>query len=97
MNFFFTKTFGEETRAFALVSLYSPPNNYLLDQTYNTLVVCRYQGETSLVVVDVRSILAVVAMVPFRYALNGLDNYHFMIEQIGLDVVEVDAQEDEET
>lgn len=44
-----------------------------------------------------RSILAVVAMVPFRYALNGLDNYHFMIEQIGLDVVEVDAQEDEGT
>ena len=34
-------------------------------------------------------------MVPFRYAVNSLDNYYFMIESIGLDVVDVDTQEDE--
>ena len=35
-------------------------------------------------------------MVPFRYAIDGLDNYYFVIEQIGLDVVEVDTQDNEE-
>jgi hypothetical protein len=46
-------------------------------------------------VIEAKSILSVVAMVPFRYAIGGLDNYYFMIEKIGLDVLEVDTQEDE--
>ena len=94
--FFFTKTFGGETRAFALVSLYSPPNDYLLDSTYDTLVVCRYQDDTTLKVIDAKSVLSIVAMVPFRYTVDGLDNYYFMIEKIGLDVVEADVQDDKE-
>jgi hypothetical protein len=50
-----------------------------------------------LVVVDAKCILSVVAMVPFRYLVDGQDNYYFMIEKIGLDVVDVDvdAEEDE--
>ena len=96
VKFFFMKTFGGETRGFALVSLYSPPVNYLLNHTYNTLIVCRYQGEATLEVIDTKSILSVVAMVPFRYAVDGLNDYYFMIEKIGLDVVEVDTQGDNE-
>jgi len=75
--------------------MYSPPNVYLLDRTQDTLIVCRYQGEEALVIVDAKLILSVVAMVPFRYALDGVDNHYFVIEQIGLDVVEVDDQADE--
>jgi hypothetical protein len=47
-------------------------------------------------VINVKSILSVVAMVPFRYAVDGLNNYYFMIEKIGLDVVEVDSQDNDE-
>ena len=46
-----------------------------------------------LVVIDVKPILSVVAMVPFQYAINSLDNQHFMIEKIGLDVVDVDTED----
>ena len=34
-------------------------------------------------------------MVPFPFLLNGLDSYYYMVEKIGLDVIDVDAQEDE--
>ena len=48
-------------------------------------------------VTDVKCISSVVAMVPFQPGINGLDNYYFVIEKIGLDVVyiDIDAQEDE--
>ena len=60
-------------------------------------MVCRYQGEEALTVIDVKCISSVVAMVPFQPGINGLDNYYFVIEKIGLDVVyiDIDAQEDE--
>ena len=95
VQFYFTKTFGDESRALALVSLYSPPDNYLLQLSSDTLVVCRYQGEEALIVIDVKSILSVVAMVPFPFTLGGRDNQYFMIEKIGLDVIEVDPFDDE--
>jgi hypothetical protein len=95
VRFYFTKTSGEETRGYALVSLYSPPNLYLLEYSSGALIVCRYQGERALVLIDAKSILSVVAMVPFQYLVDGLDNYYYMIEKIGLDVVDVDVEEDE--
>lgn len=69
---------------------------HLLQVSNGTLVVCRYQGDAALWAIDVSSIVAVVAMVPFPFLLNGLDNYYYMVEKIGLDVVDVDAQEDNE-
>ena len=96
VKFYFTKMSRGETQAFALVSLYSPPDEYLLRHSHGTLIACRYQGDATLVVINAKSILSVVAMVPFRYAINNLDSYYFMIEQIGLDVVDTDVQEDEQ-
>lgn len=49
-----------------------------------------------LVVIDVKSILAVVAMVPFPFLIDGHGDQYFMIEQIGLDVVDGDDPEDNE-
>jgi hypothetical protein len=86
-------TFGCERRACALISPYSAPNEHLLQTSHSTLVVCRYQGDAVLWVVDARSILSVVAMVPFPFLIDGHDNYYYMIEKIGLDVIEVDEQE----
>lgn len=76
--------------ALAVVSLYSPPDEYLLHLTYDTLCVCGYQGEDALTVINVKSILSVVAMVPFPFVVGGRNNQFFMIEQIGLDVAETD-------
>jgi hypothetical protein len=84
---------GDETRAFALVSPYSPPNGHLLQVSYGALVVCRYRGDEVLQVIDVESILSVVAMVPFPFLLDGDDSYYFMIEKVGLDVTEADTED----
>lgn len=97
VRFYFTKSVGGATRAFALVSPYSAPDEYLLQVSNGTLVACRYQGNDVLWIIDVTSILAVIAMVPFPFVLNGQDNYHYMVEKIGLDVIDVDVQEDEDT
>ena len=96
MKFYFFKMFGEDLRAFALVSLYSPPNEYLLQTTSDTLAVCRYQGDGALTVIDVTLVLSVVAMVPFPFLIDGHSDQYFMIEKVGLDVIEVDALEDDE-
>ena len=96
VKFFFSKMLGGELRAFAIVSLYSPPNDYILQLSHTTLVVCRYQGEEALIVIDVKSILSVVAMVPFDFLIDNCGDQYFMIEKVGLDVVEADVREDDE-
>lgn len=96
MIFYFIKMFGDELRAFALVSLYAAPNEYLLQRTYNTLVVCRHQAAAGLTVIEASCILAVVAMPPFPFLINGQDSQYFVIEKAGLDVIEVDDLEDNE-
>ena len=70
VRFYFIKTYEGEPETYALVSLYSPPNKFLLKRSHGTLIVCRYQDEAVLVVVNVKSILSVVAMVPFQYAVD---------------------------
>ena len=94
VKFYFLKTFGGTSEALAIISLYSPPDNYLLYIIHNALCVCKYQGEDSIVVINVKSILSVIVMVPFPFTLRGHGDQYFMIEQIGLDVAEVDATED---
>jgi len=96
VKYYFTKTFGDTSEALAVVSLYSPPNEYLLRLTYDTLCVCEYQGEGAVVVISVKSILSVVAMVPFPFLIGGRGNQFFMIERIGLDVVSTDGTVDTE-
>ena len=88
--------FGDESRAFALVSLYAPPNEHLLQITCDTLAVCMHQGEAGLVVIEADSILSVVAMPPFPFIIDGRGDQYFTIEQFGLDVMEADDLEDNE-
>jgi len=90
------KTFGNTSEVLAVVSLYSPPNEYLLRLTYDTLCVCEYQGEDAVLVVSVTSIISVVAMVPFPFLIGGRNNQFFMIEKIGLDVAGTDSIVDTE-
>jgi len=94
VRFYFTRKSGEETRGYALASMYSPPSEHLLRLSENTLIVCRYRGDAALVVIDVKSILSVVAMIPFPFTIDGDGDQYFMIEHVGLDVVNADTEED---
>ena len=67
-----------------MVSLYSPPDTELLESSEYTLWACRYQGDRSLRVVDVTSILAVVGMVPLPHHL--IAGTAFVAEKLGLDM-----------
>jgi hypothetical protein len=72
----------------ALVSLFSAPDPDLLRLSVNTLWSCEYQGDLALQFVDIKSIQAVVAMVPHAPAINGrqAQERFFLVEKPGLDV-----------
>ena len=90
VKYYFMKIFGGTSKALAIISLYSLPDEYLLHRTYDTLCVCRYQGEEDIAVINAKSILSVVATVPFPFLVGGHSDQFFIIEQIGLDVVEAE-------
>ena len=75
-------------KTLAMVSIYSPPHALLLTLSYNTLWSCTYRGNHSLRVIDVKSIAAVVAMVPHQpFSENSSpDERFFVVEKPGLDV-----------
>jgi hypothetical protein len=50
----------------------------------------------ALMVIDIKSSLSVVAMVPFPFLLDGQGNQYFMVEMFGLDVIEANDLEDGE-
>ena len=93
VRFYFIKTIRDTARAFAIVSIYSPPDEYILQHTRATLIVCGYRGEEILTVIEVTSIISVVAMVPFPFLVGGHGDQYFVVEQIGLDVIEVEDDE----
>lgn len=76
------------TRTLAVISLYSRPDPELLATSSSTLWSCRHQGDTTIVVVDVKCIIAVVAVVPHSTELLGRDweDSVFVVEKPGLDV-----------
>lgn len=83
-----------------MVSLYSLPDHDLLEKTFETLYVCQYQGDTALLVIPVKSIVALVAMIPcFSLTADGEvnipENEWFVLEKLSLEA-DVGADEDEE-
>jgi hypothetical protein len=82
--------FYHQTRAFAVVSTFSDPDNELLQNSYQTLYVCKYQGDQVLQVIEVDSICSVVAMVPFdpepeQDTISHIGQRYFMVEKSGPD------------
>lgn len=72
----------------ALVSVYSPPHEELLRQSWSTLWSCTYSGDSNLHVLEVQKISALVAMIPHQpfNDLPHMDRY-FLVEKPGLDTV----------
>ena len=88
----------------ALVSLFSRPDQTLLLISANTLCSCEYQGDDALRFINVKTIQAVVAMIPHRPEIEGRppSERFFLVEKPGLDVaiiagVEEDVPRDEES
>ena len=71
-----------------LVSLFSRPDPSLLSLSVNTLWSCEYQDDLALKFIDIKTIQAVVAMIPHRLAIEGCppSERFFLVEKPGLDV-----------
>jgi hypothetical protein len=73
----------------ALILMYSEPDPWLHNVSNDTLFSCTKQGNNGLRVVDVKSILLVIAMVPHHPVIPGKDveERYFVVEKIGLEMV----------
>jgi len=56
--------FGDTVHTLALISMFSPPDQEVLEESHRSTYICRYEGMAALRVVDVKAISSVVAMVP---------------------------------
>lgn len=54
----------DKLNLYALVSIYSPPDVDMLEQSYHTLWACEYMGSDGFQVVSISSIMSVVSMQP---------------------------------
>ena len=89
---------GDRWRPVALVSLYSAPDPALLKISSDTLLVCRYHGDQSLVLIEAQAIKSVIAMVPFlEKPVGGRPRCHggrfFVVEKPGLSLAELGLEE----
>jgi hypothetical protein len=95
---FFVQLFHEEKEiSLALVSLYSRLDPTLLHLSFNTLWSCQYQGDMVLQFIDVKTIQAVVSMVPHTPVIQGqpAEGRFFLMENPGLDVAVMTGTEED--
>jgi hypothetical protein len=81
VQFYFRANINNKEETLALISLYSEPDKILLEQSYGTIWSCNYQDMNNLRIVDVSSILSVVALIP-----RNREGNVFVAEKLGLDV-----------
>jgi len=93
----------------ALVSMWSAPNSILLEQSHGTLYVTQYQNDNALSVIEVNTIVSVVAMVPMPPDIpdeEGVDleqqmetgnNMFFLVERPGLEAYELAGIREDES
>ncbi|KAG1900656.1 uncharacterized protein F5891DRAFT_951969, partial [Suillus fuscotomentosus] len=95
VQFYFQMNFDGIVKTLALISLYSTPDYELLLESYNTLYSCTHQGNESLMVVEVFTIQAVIAMFPHKLPDNP-ELCFFLVEKPGLDVAQFAGHVDED-
>ena len=95
--FFVLLARGGNKNMVALVSLYSMPHRELLRLSSNTLYSCEYKGNNALCFIDVKTIQAVVAMVPHTPAIGHqeLSERFFLVEKPGFDIAVMNGYKDE--
>ena len=72
IKYFFRLKFDDSMHSLALGSLFSPPDDDLLQRSFGTVYVCHYQGDDALEVIDVKKFDSVVSMFPdYEVTSNG--------------------------
>lgn len=89
--FYFIITINDQDLTLACVSCYNQPHEGLLKASHGTLLSCTRHGIVK--VIDVKSISAVVAMVPHQ-PFPGED-YFFLVEKPGLDTTTIGGKDEE--
>jgi len=80
---------GKTPDAYALVSLYGPPDQDLLEDSFHCVWACTYSGTENLSVIPVNSILSVISIQPLPKVPGDPDGLFFVVEKSGLDDVEL--------
>ncbi len=93
LYYFKANILGSE-RALAMVSMYSPPLLKFLEDSFNTLIVCRKLSTGNLQVVEVQEIGAVVAMPPLLLSQEEASdgqyaNLYYVAEKPGFEVFQL--------
>ena len=94
--FFFSESPADPSvlHPYALVVLYSAPDNTLLEDSFQTLYACKHLGQEGLRVIPVNQIISVVAMQPFPYdhmKEPQYEDFWFVGEKLGLDDAQIGA------
>lgn len=84
----------DDLEAYALVSIYGPPDADLLEDSYHTLHACTYLGQDNLKVVKISDILSVISMQPLPLIGDEQESRWFVVEKSGLDDTELTGYTD---
>ncbi|KAI6148865.1 hypothetical protein BKA82DRAFT_936037 [Pisolithus tinctorius] len=81
----------------ALVTLYSHPHPFLLEQSHGVLASCMKLGKASLQVIKISAVQSVVAMVPHRPVVHGVtEDRYFLVEKTGMEIVHFGLEENDD-
>lgn len=85
VEYFFRLRFGDTVHSLALVSVFSPPDQEILELSNHAAYICHHGGTDALTVLDVKAISALVSMVPdYQVTVNGNiitpENAFFLVE-----------------
>lgn len=84
--YFWSRHTGMEC-TYALVSIWSKPDPWLLEESFQAIYACAYLGQDNLHVIKAKAISAVVAMVPMWPSDGDNSTHFFIIEKPGLDTL----------
>ncbi|ETW76855.1 hypothetical protein HETIRDRAFT_125856 [Heterobasidion irregulare TC 32-1] len=91
VRYYFTMRIQGEVVALALVSLFSQPDTELMKASSNTVLSCEHRGDSALAVINVKTIVAGVAMIPHGDGLPNLGSRFFVVEKMGLEIASMDG------
>lgn len=94
MQYYFRVAIGQEVMTHALVSQFSEADAELLRDSSGAVVVSQYMGEDGLKVINAKTILSVVAMVPYPHTHLGPGIWYFLVEKMGLAIFGYRGDED---
>jgi len=86
--YFLIEGHNENLSAHALVSVYDPPDQDLLEDSYHVLHAFS-RHNSILQVIDIPSIISVVSLQPLPKVTNGEEDRLFVVEKSGMDDTEL--------